>query len=119
MNPTRWKARRRYVAAAAGATDLYAPAAAGDVLNVRQLRVSSSAAAEVVVYFSSTSTAPASASAIPEDDIVFAASFGANGGAAPDLGCLGAWASKPGQRLRVYTSAAATVSVAAEGTTDE
>jgi hypothetical protein len=118
-NPTRWKARGRFVAAGSDAFDLYTPLAAGDLLNVRQLRVSASAACEVVVYFTSSGVDPASAAAIPADDIVFGATFGANGGAAPDLGCLGAWPDSAGDRLRVYVSAAATVHVAAEGTVDD
>lgn len=114
-NPTRWRARRRLVAAGAASADLYTPAAAGDTLEVRQLRVTTSAAAEVVVYFSGSAVTPASAAAIPEDTVVFGAHLGANSGASPDLGCMGAWAPMPGQRLRVYVSAAATVNVAAEG----
>lgn len=116
---TRWKARIRPVAAAAAAYDLYTPPAAGDSAVVRQLRVSASAAAEVVVYHTFSAVTPASAAAIPADDIVFGVFLGANGGASPDLGCLGAWPSTPGARLRVYVSAAATVNVAAEGTIEE
>lgn len=114
-NPTRWTAARRIVAAAAASGDVYVPASPGDVLEVRQLRVASSAAAEVIVYWSTTTTTPAAATAIPEADIVFGVHLAANGGASPDLSCLGAWAPAPGRRLRVWISAAATVNVAAEG----
>jgi len=118
-NPTRWSARRRLVAAAAASTDLYAPMTAGEVLQVRQLRVSASAPVEVVLYFSASAVTPASAAAIPESYVIFAAHLAANGGASPDLGCLGAWAPGPGLRLRLYVSGAATVNVAAEGVVDE
>lgn len=115
MNSTRWRAGKRIVAAGAASADLYAPLEAGDVLNLRQLRVSASAACEVIVYWATTTATPASATAIAEDDIVFGAFLAANGGASPDLGCQGSWAPAPGRRLRVWISAAATVHVAGEG----
>lgn len=118
-NPTRWRARRRLVATGATATDVYVPLAAGEVLELRQLRVTASVAAEVIVYFSSTTAVPAAATAIPEDAIIFGANLAANGGASPDVGCIGAWAPSPGQRVRVWVSAAGTYHVAAEGIVSE
>lgn len=119
MTSTRWRASRRLTFAGAGDVDLYLPTAAGDVLNVRQLVVSTDAAAEVVVFFSESSAAAGDAAAAAADAIIFGAFLAANGGAAPDLSCVGAWAPKSGQRVRLYCSAAAHVIVAVAGLAED
>lgn len=109
-NPTRWAADDRMTFAAAGSQELYAPLAAGDLLNVRQLTVSTEDAAELVVYFGRTD-----ADRLLPGRVIRAAFLAANAGAAPDLGCLGRWAPAAGLPIRVYASAACDVWVAAEG----
>ena len=96
--------------AAAGSVELYAPPTSGDVLNVRQLTVSTEDAAELVVYFGRTT-----ADRLKPGYVIRGAFLGANGGAAPDLACLGRWSPSPGLPIRLYASAACDVWTTGEG----
>lgn len=109
-DPTRWRVTKRLTFAAAGSQDVYAPADPGDVLNVRQLTISSEDAAEIVAYYGA-----ADADRLNDQKAVAGLFLAANGGASPDMSCLGAWAPSPGMKLRVYASAACDVWITVAG----
>lgn len=105
-DPTRWRVAKRLTFAGAGQATLplYSPLAAGDVLIVRQLTISTEDAAELVVYFGS-----AAADRLDETKAISGLFLGANGGAAPDKSCMGAWSPAPGLKIQIYASAACDV----------
>jgi hypothetical protein len=109
-DPSRWRMSRRLTFSGAGSQVVYETLNPGDVLNVRQVTVSTDAAAEVVVFYGN-----ATAERLIETRAIRAAFLGANGGAAPDLDCIGAWSPSPGLPIRVYASAACVVWVGLEG----
>ena len=110
MTADRFAFDARPTFAAAGSIELYAPLGAGDVLNVRQLTVSTEDAAELVVYYGRTT-----ADRTKPGHVIRGLFLGANGGAAPDLACVGRWSPAPGLPIRLYASAACDVWVAGEG----
>lgn len=115
-NPTRWRRARKITTTGAGYGDVYAPSEPGDVLNVRQLSVSCDAAIEVVFFFGAASGSTAEATARDDETArIFSHEPPANGGAAPDLSCLGAWSPSPGRKVRYYASGAADIHVQLAG----
>jgi hypothetical protein len=110
MDPSRFRVAKRISIAAGAIATVYAPAESGDVLNLRQLTVSTDTAAEVVVFFGD-----AIGERLDDSKAIRGLWLAANGGASPDLGCLGAWSPKAGLPVKVYCSATAILWVAAEG----
>lgn len=118
-DPTRWRSSRKLTFAGAGYQDLYVPAEAGDVLLVRQLYISADSAVEVVVFFGAAAGSASEPGARDDDSArIFSHEPPANGGASPDLSCLGAWSPAAGRRVRVWCSAAADIHVGAAGTVE-
>jgi hypothetical protein len=119
-NPTRWRLARKITAAAAVWGDLYDAPDAGAVVNVRQLSLSADTALEVVIFYGEASGAAAEA-AKRDDELarIFSHEPAANGGAAPDFACLGAWAPQPGMRVRYWISAAGDVHIGLAGTIED
>ncbi len=107
MDATRWRVAGKQTFSGAGWADIYVPAAAGDVLNIRQLAASADAAVEFVFFFGSASGSSAEVSA--RDDVtarIWSHEPPANGGGSPDFSCLGAWSPTAGRRVRLWVSAA-------------
>lgn len=115
MNPTRWRRSRKIAFAGAGqaALPLYPVLTPQDLLNVKSLTISTDAPAELVVYFGLVA-----GDRTDEDNAIVGLFLAANGGASPDVGCLGSWSPLPGLSLQVWASAACNVWVAASGTNE-
>jgi hypothetical protein len=96
--------------AGAGSVEIYAPLTAGDVLNVRELTISSDAAAELVAFFGEID-----GDRLNEQKAINGLFLAANGGAAPDRSCLGAWSPSPGLAIRLWASAACNAWIAISG----
>lgn len=114
-DPSRWRRSRRVTFAGAGqaADPLWPVANPADILHVNQLTVSTDAAAELVVYFGTLAV-----DRLTDDRAIAGLFLGANGGAAPDLSCRGAWPSQAGLSVQIYASAACNVWVEIAGTVE-
>lgn len=113
---SRWRRSRRVAFAGAGqsAVPLWPVDKPADVLHVNQLTISADAAAEVVVYFGNVA-----ADRLIDDRAIDGLFLGANGGAAPDLSCRGAWSPLPGLPIQIWASAACNVWVELAGTVED
>jgi len=112
MAKTRFRVTRRVTFGGAGqaATPLYDPPTAGDIVNVRELTISSDAAAEIAVYFGNVA-----ADRSDDQKAINGLFLAANGGAAPDRGCMGAWSPQAGLPIQIWAAAACNVWVAISG----
>lgn len=118
-DPTRFRRARKVTLSGAGYVTLYEPVNAGDTLNLRQLAVSTDTAIEIVLFYGTASGTTAEAAARDDDTArIWSHEPAANGGAAPDLSCLGAWAPSPGRKVRLWGSAAADIHVSFAGTVE-
>lgn len=112
VNPTRFRRTTRVTFGGAGqaAAPIFTPLTVQDILNVRQLTISSDAAAEIVVYFGN-----AAADRLDIDNAIVGLFMGANGGGSPDLGCIGSWSPNNGLPIQIWASAACNVWVTVAG----
>jgi hypothetical protein len=93
-----------------GSIEVYKPKEPGDILDVRQLTISTLQAVELILYFGF-----AAGDEDRGENRIRGFYLGVNSGAAPDLACLGAWAPKPGMPIRLYAGGVCDVHLAIEG----